>query len=410
MMSFYHILFILFFCLAFILSYYTKGWKKVCIIALELVAAGLCIVDYGVTLYRGIGFVKTDFVSLRSVADILCRLDKFTGKKFYICLVWLLASLVCSIGRKKWESLHICKGSNRQSFVIRNSLAVGIVCVGIGIGIITEYPNEYELFRGDKTFPKTEQSDKWYESNREICHALGETAEFDTLTSSYQALSYNYARGFRVFETDISFTSDGIPVLRHDWASDLGQADDFGWSDEVIRIPTAEEFKNAKIYDKYEPMTLLDIFRFMEMHKDMYLVFDTKITAELSEKEQHEIIVKLARENGLEDVLSRVVIQLYYYGMYEEVNQVYSFENYLLTMYVIGEAPGEEIAEFLNERRIPVLTVPDYYDSKICDTMHAHGIKVFVHTINDLEDRNRRVRSGFDGIYTDRIYPALSGQ
>lgn len=97
--------------------------------------------------------------------------------------------------------------------------------------------------------------------------------------------------GFRVFETDISFTSDRIPVLRHDWGSDLGQAD--------------------------------------------------------------------------------------------------------------------EIAEFLNDNKIPVLTVPTYYDSGICDSMHAHGIKVFVHTINDLEDRNRLVTKGFDGIYTDRIYPSL---
>lgn len=143
--------------------------------------------------------MKTDFASLRSVTDILSRLDKFTGKKFYICLVWLLLSLVCSIGRKKWESLRICKGANRQSLVVRNSLAMGMVCMGIGIGIITEYPNEYEFFRGDKTFPKTEQSDTWYESNSEICHALGETAEFDSLTSSYQALSYNYARGLPSF-------------------------------------------------------------------------------------------------------------------------------------------------------------------------------------------------------------------
>lgn len=409
-MNINHILFILFFGLAFVLSYYSKGWKKYGIIVLELGVAGICILDYGITLYRGIGLVKSDFTSWEAITDILYRLDKFSGKEFYLCLIWLLLSLVCSIGRIKWENLRLFGGTKEGKNILRkNSMMIGIILMEIGIGIITDYPNEYELFRGDKTFPKTEQSGRWYERESVICHALGETAKSDTLTNSYQALSYNYARGFRVFETDISFTADDIPVLRHDWVSDLGQADDFDWNDDTMCIPTLDVFKNAKIYDLYEPMTLLDIFKFMEIHKDMFLVFDTKITAERSEKEQYEMIVNLAKEHGLEDVLSRVVVQLYYQSMYEEVNQVYSFENYLLTMYIIGEVPADEIGAFLEEKSIPVLTVPDYYDISICNKMHSRGIKVFVHTINDLDSAKNRIQNGFDGIYTDRVYPALFG-
>src|SRR5689334_12250244 len=49
-----------------------------------------------------------------------------------------------------------------------------------------------------------------------VAHACG---EYDgiTYTNSLNALNANYNRGFRYFEIDFNYTSDGHIVLIHDW-------------------------------------------------------------------------------------------------------------------------------------------------------------------------------------------------
>ena len=146
---------------------------------------------------------------------------------------------------------------------------------------------------------------KWYEEYSAICHALGMTEEGDTLTNSREALEYNYTLGQRVFETDIAITSDDVAVLRHDWESDLGQSQIFGWTDDVKEVPTAEKFLNAPIYGKYTPMTLLELYEEMAEKKDIYVVLDPKYTPDVGK--QFTLIVNTALENGYETVLDRVV-------------------------------------------------------------------------------------------------------
>ena len=106
-----------------------------------------------------------------------------------------------------------------------------------------------------------EQQKPWHETYSAICHAMGKTEQGDVLTNSLEAFTYNYEKGWRVFEVDLAITSDQVVVLRHDWGSDLGQGEAFGWTDEQKAVPTAEEFLKAPILGKYTPMTLLDLYK-----------------------------------------------------------------------------------------------------------------------------------------------------
>lgn len=74
------------------------------------------------------------------------------------------------------------------------------------------------------------------------------------------------------------------------------------------------------------------------MHPDIWLVTDTKYSPEV--EKQFRLFVDTAVENGYEDVLSRVIVQIYYKEMYDEVKAVYLFENISLTLYYIGYPPG----------------------------------------------------------------------
>lgn len=250
----------------------------------------------------------------------------------------------------------------------------------------------------------------WHERYQVICHALGSTAEGVGLTNSREAFVYNYRRGQRVFEADIQITKDGVMVLRHDWDSDLGQEEAFGWTEDRRGPVTEEAFLNAPIYGQYTPLTLEDWFGIMKTHPDIWLVTDTKYSPEV--EKQFRLFVDTAVENGYEDVLSRVIVQIYYKEMYDEVRAVYPFENILLTLYYIGYPLGEAgeaeaLKDFMAGNGIPVLTMPSgWWSEEIEKDLADSGIKVFVHTVNDEAEARQRLTEGISGIYTDVILPA----
>lgn len=244
----------------------------------------------------------------------------------------------------------------------------------------------------------------WYDNFPTICHALGMTEEGDTLTNSREALEYNYALGQRVFEADISVTSDNVAVLRHDWSSDLGQAQEFGWTKEEKPVPTAEEFLRTPIYGKYTPMTLLDLYGVMAEVNDMYVVIDPKYSPDVNA--QFTLLVNTALDNGYEEVLDRIVVQIYYEQMYDEVEAVYHFKNYLYTLYYIGFPGGAEAGTFCEEHGIPVLVMPyTWIGNSILQDLEGYPLRLYVHTVNEQEDALRMTSMGVEGIYTDCITP-----
>jgi len=243
------------------------------------------------------------------------------------------------------------------------------------------------------------QSVPWYDKYSVICHALGRTKEGDSLTNSREAFLYNYDQGQRVFEADIQITSDGVMVLRHDWVSDLGQLKETG-------AVTAEEFLSTPIYGKYTPLSLEDWFAIMETYPNIYMVTDTKYTPDV--EGQFQLFVDTAIENGYEDVLSRVIVQIYYKEMYDEVTAVYPFENWIWTLYYIGYPGGQEVLDFMTEKKIPVLTMPsDWWFAERENDLKNTEIKVYVHTVDDEEEARQRIKQGVSGIYSDNILPEM---
>lgn len=244
----------------------------------------------------------------------------------------------------------------------------------------------------------------WYEKYPVICHALGRTQEGDTLTNSLEAFQYNYMRGQRVFEADVQITSDGKMVLRHDWVSGLGQEEAFGWTEEDSWAVTEEKFLSTPIYGKYTPLSLEDWFAIMREYPDIWFVTDTKYSPEV--EAQFSLFTDTAIENGYEDVLSRVIVQIYYKEMYDEVMEVYPFENLIWTLYYIGYPGKQEILDFMAEKEIPVLVMPSsWWNGQQEEDLKDSSIKVYVHTVNDEEEALLRLQHGVSGIYSDDILP-----
>ena len=250
---------------------------------------------------------------------------------------------------------------------------------------------------------RIEQEKEWYEKSPVICHALGMTEDGDMLTNSREAFLYNYNAGQRIFEADVALTSDNVAVLRHDWASDLGQKASFGWTEEEKRIPTAEEFLQAPVYGKYTPMSLLDLYREMQEKEDIYVVLDPKYSSDVPS--QFTVLVNTALENGCEEVLDRIVVQLYYEQMYDEVESVYHFKNYLYTLYYIEWPGGEKVGSFCEEKDIPVLVLPTWMYEMVQEEIEGYPVRLYVHTVDEVEIARRMISLGVDGIYSDCITP-----
>lgn len=110
--------------------------------------------------------------------------------------------------------------------------------------------------------------DYFTQKDRFIAHAAGKV-DGHIYTNSLEAANVNYANGFRLFEFDLTKTSDGHIVASHDWESWKSKTKFKG---EIP--PTLKDFKSYKLHGKYTPLTIEDIKVWFEKHPDAILVTD----------------------------------------------------------------------------------------------------------------------------------------
>ncbi|MCI8297590.1 MAG: hypothetical protein HFG22_17280 [Lachnospiraceae bacterium] len=74
--------------------------------------------------------------------------------------------------------------------------------------------------------------------------------------------------------------------------------------------------------------------------------------------------------------------------MYEIVNEIYPFSNYIYTLYLEpfdgSEDMMEEYAKFCMLHDIDVITMwADLYSDKLLNVAERYDLQIFVHTVND---------------------------
>lgn len=127
------------------------------------------------------------------------------------------------------------------------------------------------LLRKDKEWvpPKASNLKEYLGDNgRFIAHAGGAISG-KTYTNSLDALNNSYAKGLKLFELDISETSDGYYVAAHDWQH---------WSNitgyKGNLPPNRETFLKQKIYENFTPLDMDGINQWFKVHPDAILVTD----------------------------------------------------------------------------------------------------------------------------------------
>jgi glycerophosphoryl diester phosphodiesterase len=226
-----------------------------------------------------------------------------------------------------------------------------------------------------------------------VAHAGG-GLDGRTYTNSIEALTANQEKGFRYFELDFVFTSDGELVCLHDWHDNFEAT--FGFSIETeLSLDEFEELVDAQ--PRFRNCTLESLRVWMEDNPDAIIVTDVK--------EQNVRALRMFLES-LPDATKRVIHQVYY--PYElNVAGDLGFEQIVWTLYLF-KGNNDDVLRWIDEfdGAVAVTMRKERAKSGLSRSLQDRGIATYVHTINDVKEAEELVADwGVTEIYTDFLPP-----
>ena len=244
--------------------------------------------------------------------------------------------------------------------------------------------------------PIVTSGDEWFSKYRFIAHNGG-IIQGRLKSDSLEAWELSCKRGVRIIDADLSFTSDNHLVLRHSWTDDLEQ-------DYFPNQPTLEEFRAAKIFMKYTPMTAEDMISFMLEHPDLYVAGDSKYDP----VKVFSALADTARNMDAEEVLSRVIVSLYRTEDISRVRAACPFRHYVLRQYGWGHN-WYELAAFCLKNDVPVVNIFNFVidaDPEGVKILTSKGIRVYAAVVNSLKQMQAYKDLGISGAVSDYLSEA----
>ena len=241
-----------------------------------------------------------------------------------------------------------------------------------------------------------------WENYNIITHALGGLDGY-TYLNSRESFINHYDKGCRFFEVDLSQTSDGAWVCRHNWKEPMGQ-----WEGDKKKVLSAEEFLNTPIYGKYTPMSFEDLLKLLDEYPDAFVTIDSKQYSVRNYQrtlEDYAQYREIAINAGLEHTLGQIIPELYNSAMYSGTTLVYKFPAYLYSLwqeYSIEEL--NDIADFCQANQIQAVSLYcEYWSEDVQKIFDERDILVYIYTINDEEKAREYVKAGAKGVCTDTL-------
>lgn len=245
-------------------------------------------------------------------------------------------------------------------------------CLFVGNKInmnVYELKNDLKLFRNqilDDTDIKLEAL--------AIAHAGGGINN-KTYTNSFEALDYNYNKGFRFFEIDFSFTSDGELVCLHDWEHSFKRSFGFSTESRVSLREFNELVENSSVYNK---CNLYSLSEWLNNHSDAFLVTDVK---------EDNIRALNLISSAISNFEIKVIPQIYTPNSYHKVKDI-GFDNIILTLYRYKGSDDdviEKIADF--DKLFAVTMHKSRAKTNFPTRVRDMGYYVYAHTVNDLKEK-----------------------
>lgn len=258
-----------------------------------------------------------------------------------------------------------------------------------------------------------------------IVHALG-GEEDRSYINSIDMLDKAYKEGLRVFEADISFTSDGVLVLAHsgednvwsknDWEMRLGQK--YPFDDESVKdyecydvdkhLCSYEVFKSFKIQGRYTANSFAELLDYMEEHVDMYLMVDAGHRSYADAKAYYEAIVEAA--DGRTQVLDRLIAGGQTTDMVKAAREAYDFP--LINLYFDKDEnresiiySAEDFVRYCDAESITSISIAkEVFTEDVAKVISDSDLIIYVFTENDESEAEHILSLGADMVGTDFLW------
>ena len=254
-------------------------------------------------------------------------------------------------------------------------------------------------YEAEEEIPMDTPEFNW-ENYNIITHALGGLDDLTYLNSRESFINY-YDKGCRLFEVDLTQTSDGAWVCRHNWKESLGQ-----WEGEKRKVLSLDEFLSTPIYGKYTPMTFEDLLKLLDEYPDAFVMLDSKQYSVRNYQrtlEDYAQYREIAIKAGIEHTLGQIIPQVYNSAMYPGTALLYKFPAYIYSLWQdYSEEELKIIADFCQTNQIKAVTIYwDYWSEEVQKIFDERDILVYIYTINDKEKARGYLAKGAKGICTD---------
>lgn len=231
-----------------------------------------------------------------------------------------------------------------------------------------------------------------------ILHALGGMDDTYSYTNSMDALRFHYENGYRLFEADVSFSSDHHLVLAHssrdniwkkaDWETRLGQT-----YDPEHPLATLDEFKAFSIQGRFQATTFAELLDFMETHPDMFVMVDAGNRSYDDTVAFYQAIVDEA--DGRDTILQHLIAGGQTTAMFHAAQSVYDFPLYNL-YYAADDSresvlsTPEQFISYCEEHEILSYSIAaKVYTEEVAEALHNSNLIGYVFTINDKSEAER---------------------
>ena len=212
-------------------------------------------------------------------------------------------------------------------------------------------------------------------------------------TNSLEAMDANYAKGFRYFELDFSWTSDNELVCLHDWKKRFKKV--FGYK---LKKPlTFQQFQKILIKTKsVHPCTPETLAQWLIKHPDARIITDVK-------HNNLQAITKL--RDYYPSMMPQFIIQFYQPYEYQALKNL-GFKDLIWILYQYDGSKKSVITEAQKMNLVAISMRASQAKKKTYQQLLKLGKKIFVYTINK-QDKVNKLHNiyGVTGFYTDFLNP-----
>ena len=273
-----------------------------------------------------------------------------------------------------------------------------------------------------------------YEPYGYMAHAFGPTPpELDALgrqfgySNTLEAFEHNYARGFRVFESDWVRLADGTVLGAHN-----GTERRYGLPvGTTFRDATRSQLSghytvgggNGQPASQFTPLVAQDLVALLEDHPDAYVILDTKMADVAIVRE----FVRLTA--GRPGLMDRLVPHVEGQADLDRLRAIYPIRNYVLALYrsqAFNRFDDPEVVRFVRDNRVPAvmmwwntrnpaLSLADNmaqqrrFTTTFATALEAAGAVVYVHSLGDAAVIQQFAAQGI-GVYSNGPFPPFDEQ